>query len=484
LGDREGNIIDANETACALTGDTRDELVALDVRILFTPDSLAAKPLRFDLVDGGMNVINERILQRKDGGHVPIEMRSKRLSDNTLQSIIRDISERRRLEEQLQLRQRMDSLGTLAGGIAHDFNNILTAILGYADILRLSRPELAVEQRENVEQVLAAARRAGDLVRSLQSLSRPGPAQVATFDLHQVAAEIVHVLEETTDRLIVKELRFPPNLHLVKGDASAVYHALMNLGINAVQAVEDKGQGHDGRVIFDAEPYHAVTDGRRSLADGAYVHLTVRDTGAGMTEEVRQRVFEPLFTTKAKGERKGQGLGLAMVYNIVVRQHGGYVEVESSPGAGSTFHLYLPAGVAEPTVREVQAAPPRGGDESILVVEDEDQLLALTCTTLEGLGYRVLAARDGREALRVFQDHSDGIDLVVLDRTLPMLPGERVLREMQAVRADVKVLVSSGDASLDLASFPGACGLLSKPYELHRLCELIRQVLDGTTVSP
>ena len=484
MGDGEGNFIGVNETACVLTGYAREELLGQNVRVLFSPEALAARPLRYSLMSVGESIINERLLTRKDGSQIPVEMRCKRLSDGTLQAIIRDVSERRRLEEQLQLRQRMDSIGTLAGGIAHDFNNILAGIMGYADLLRISKPGLNAGQQENIAQILAASRRAADLVRGLQALSRPGPAQIGTFDLCKVATEVVHILEETTDRLIVKDLRMEPNRFRVRGDASALYHVLMNLGINAVQAIEEREIAQGGRVTLSAEHYRAEANERRPLRPGSYVRLTVRDTGMGMTEEVRQRAFDPLFTTKEKGERKGHGLGLAMVYNIVVRQHAGCVEVESVRGVGSAFHLYLPAGASAETADESQLANSRGGNETILVVEDELQLSTLTRTALEELGYEVFTASDGVEAVDLFRVHAQAIDLVVLDRTLPRLSGEQVLREMQALRADVKVLLSSGDVSIELSSFPGALALLRKPYQSSRLGSMIRELLDAGAKPP
>ena len=484
LGDPLGNLIGVNETTCTLTGYAKEELLGQNIGMLFSPAALADRPLRYDRVSGGENVINERLLTRKDGSTIPVEMRSKRLSDGTLQAIVRDVSERRRLEEQLQLRQRMDSIGTLAGGIAHDFNNMLAAIMGYAEILRISKPGLDADQKENLAQILAASRRATDLVRGLQSLSRPGPAQVGSFDLHKVAAEVVHILEETTDRLIVKDVQIAPHRFWVQGDASALYHVLMNLGINAVQAIEEKGLVQGGRVTLVAEHYQTSADERKPLRPGSYVHLSVRDTGMGMTEEVRQHAFDPLFTTKEKGERKGQGLGLAMVYNIVVRQHAGYIEAESARGMGSTFHLYLPAGSVDQVAGERPVLESRGGNETILVVEDESQLLALTRKALQEMGYRVLMAKDGQEALEVFRGHAQAIDLVILDRTLPRLSGEQVPREMQALRADVKVLISSGDASIELSGFPGALALLRKPYEPSHLCATIRELLDAGAKQP
>jgi PAS domain S-box-containing protein len=479
LGAPDGVFTGVNERACELTGYGREELLGRGFDLLFTPAVLAAAPLRYDLVHRGDTVVNERLLTRKDGKDVLVEMRAKKLSDGTLQAIVRDISERRHLEEQLQLRQRMDSVGTLAGGIAHDFNNILAAIVGYADLLRIGGGRLDAGQQRGVEGILKAARRAADLVRGLQMLSRPDPGGVESFDLYKVASEVFQVLRETTDRLIAKEMLIPPGRFPVHGSASALYHALMNLGINAVQAVEQKGPGEGDRVSIDARDVVATAGGPLPLPPGPYVHVRVRDTGVGMSPEVQKRAFDPLFTTKEKGERKGQGLGLGMVYNIVVRQHGGLINIESAEGAGSTFNLYLPRGRAAEDGQRADATAIPGGTETILIVDDEPQIVTLTREVLERVGYTVLAAADGQEAIEIFRARMGEIDLVLLDRTLPRLPGERVLQEVLAVRPDVKVVVSSGDASVDLTDFPGALRILHKPYAPSLLYGVVREVLDG-----
>lgn len=479
LGSPSGVFTGVNERACELTGYGPGELVGRDFRLLFAPEVLDSMPLRHDLIDLGETVITERPLTRRDGTQVLVEMRSKKLSDGTLQAIVRDISERRRLEEQLQLRQRMDSIGTLAGGIAHDFNNILTAIVGYADLLRITGSQFDVAQSRAVEGILTSCRRAADLVHGLQMLTRPDAGEVASFDLHLVAAEVFTLLSETTDRLIAKEMLVTPERFLVRGNASALYHALMNLGINAVQAIEQKGPQAGDRVSIDAQDVVVEQGGSPALPPGPYVRVTVRDTGTGMSPEVQRRMFDPLFTTKEKGERKGQGLGLAMVYNIVVRQHHGLIDVESAEGSGTAVHLFLPRGDAAESRRAAPARPVVGGRETILVVDDEEEIVTLTREALRQVGYSVLTATDGREAVEIFAAHRDEVDLILLDRTLPSLRGEQVLREVLAVRPDARVIVSSGDASVDLSAFPGARRLLHKPYGPTLLYEIIRDVLDG-----
>jgi PAS domain S-box-containing protein len=479
IGSTAGDFLIVNDRALALTGYTRAELLAGNIRMLFDPEVHQHRPLQYERVIAGETVTSERLLTRKDGTRVVVEMHTCRLSDGTLQAIIRDVSERRRLEEQLQLRQRMDSVGSLASGIAHDFNNILVGIMGFAGLLRADADALTAEQREGLDAILQSCRRAADLVQGLQVASRDTASEMGSFDLGLVAAEVCGVMKETTDRLVAKEQRLPPGRFMVKGNPSALYHALMNLLVNAVQAIELKGPGPRDQVVIEATDHMAAVGDRLGLPAGRWVRLSVSDTGVGMTEEVRRRAFDPLFTTKAKGVRGGQGLGLAMVYNVVVRQHGGAIDVESTEGQGSTFNLYLPAGEAlSPTDRPTRSAS-SGGSETILIVDDEEPVVRVFLRLLERAGYRVLTAADGVQALEVFGPAGEGIDLVVLDRTLPRLHGEQVLQRMRALRPEVLVIVSTGDSAVALADFPGAAAILPKPYLPERLRALVREVLDG-----
>jgi CheY-like chemotaxis protein len=309
-------------------------------------------------------------------------------------------------------------------------------------------------------------------------LTRPSPFEKESFDLHAVASEVFQVLEQTTSRLITKQMSVPEGRFPVDGNPSAIYHVLMNLGINAIQAVEAKGPGPEDVIRIEAADHVVEERDRLALAPGSYVRVTVRDTGVGMSPEIQNRAFDLLFTTKEKGERKGQGLGLAVVYNVIVRHHHGAIDVESTEGKGTAFHIYLPRG----TTTEVEDSPAtptfRGGDESILVVEDEPEIASLTREVLESLGYTVLIAADGCEAVEIYRENRGDLDLVILDRTLPKLPGERVLQQMQELDPDVKVIVSSGDTTVDLGLFPGACSVLHKPYRLTTLFDTIRDALD------
>jgi CheY-like chemotaxis protein len=310
-------------------------------------------------------------------------------------------------------------------------------------------------------------------------LTRPSPFEKESFDLHAVASEVFQVLEQTTSRLITKQMSVPEGRFPVDGNSSAIYHVLMNLGINAIQAIEDKGPGTGDVVRIEAADHVVEERGRLPLIPGPYVRITVRDTGIGMSPEIQNRAFDLLFTTKEKGERKGQGLGLAVVYNVIVRHHHGAIDIESTEGESTAIHVYLPRGTM-PAIEDSPATPAiRGGDESILLVEDEPEIASLTREVLESLGYTVLIATDGCEGVEIFREHRDEIDLVILDRTLPKLPGERVMQQMQKLDPGVRVIVSSGDTTVDLGLFPGAFGVLHKPYRLATLFNTIRDALDG-----
>jgi PAS domain S-box-containing protein len=480
LGDGRGKITTVNERAVELTGYTREEIAGKSIDVLFSEETRARQPWRFDLLEHGEAVVRERVLTRKDGALVPIEMRTRKLPDGTYQSILRDLTDRKRLEAQLQLRQRMDSIGTLASGIAHDFNNILAAIIGYADMLKIDRSLLTDDQNRSVENILQAAGRAADLVRGLRALTKPTPSHLAAFDLHEPAAEVFRVLNETTNRLVAKELAVAKDTSFVLGSESDIYHVLMNLGVNAVQAIEEKGASEGDRVRMVASEFRADAGDRLGLAPGSYVHVRFSDTGAGMSEEVRRRAFDPLFSTKEKGPRKGQGLGLTMVYTIVVGQHGGHIEIESEQGRGTTFHLYLPQAVSTDVApqRAVPGVLTRG-TETVLVVDDEPQILSLAKRTLERAGYTVISAPDGQAAIEAFGRDPASIAVVLLDRTLPRLSGAMVFKEMRRVRPDVKIIVSSGDGLAEGDEFPGAHCILAKPYTTRQLCSVVRDVLDG-----
>ena len=477
--DGSGRIVQANERAVVLSGRPLSELVGMHLRSLFPPSETEARPFRIEEVLAGETAVGERQLIRPDGSIVTIEVHSRRFADGLAQAIARDLTERRRLEEQLQLGQRMDSVGTLAAGIAHDFNNILVGIMGFADLLATEAAGLTKEQQDAVENIVRASRRAADLVGGLDRLTRPGSQRGETFDLASVLSEVCGVLRETTERIVTKEDRVVRGRYFLRGSSSDLYHALMNLGVNAVQAVLEQDPQGGGFVRFEASEETLRPPGSRAPAPGNWIHLRVADSGIGMTPEVRRRAFDPLFSTKGKGNRGGQGLGLTMVYNIVVRQFGGFIDVETGRGAGTTFHLYLPR--AEPleapqpvaTERTAQRASARA---TVLVVDDEPQIVHLARRVLEGEGHRVVTATSGAEALELFDRLGAEIDLVILDQNMPRLSGTEALARFRTTRPSIQVIVSTGGGTIDAQ---GSADLLPKPYTATELRQKVRKILAG-----
>ncbi len=391
-----------------------------------------------------------------------------------------DITERRQLEEQLQLRQRMDSLGTLAGGIAHDFNNLLTGIMGNISVLSMHPDRFSDIQRQCVRDAEKSCQRAGELIRQFQSLSGGFAAERRAVDLHEIGSEVFSLLDKTTDRLIQKTVDFKPGRFFVNANPGELNQVLLNLGTNAVQAIEEKGVSEGDQIHLRAALTLIGQGDPSGLTPGDYVHVMFSDSGAGMTPEVQRRAFDPLFTTKTKA-RKGQGLGLSMVYNIVVRKYGGRVYIESAPGRGAVFHIFLPAVEALFQEEEFEPDIMPTGDETVLVIDDEEVVQKFVTLILGNLGYKVLAAADGLTGLELFETHADEIDLVLLDLTMPRMSGATVFEKIAARRPEALVLISSGhnDEYVNENILSRAAGFLSKPYTAEDLARTVRQVLDA-----
>ncbi len=290
----------------------------------------------------------------------------------------RDITERKRLEEQLQIRQRMDSLGTLAGGVAHDFNNLLTGIMGYLDILlNINKDGLSESQEGYIENALKSCQRAADLVKQFQSLSKSTISKKTNIDLYEASTEVLNMLEKTTDKLIEKRIDFAPGEFYINANPSELNQILLNLGTNAVKAIEERGIKKGDNIRIRAKEYSITGKDRIGLTEGEYVHIFFEDNGVGMTDEVRRQAFDPLFTTSDKSTQKGLGLGLAMVYNIVTRSFNGSIDIETVEGKGTTFHIYLPKALSLDEAEPKEVMGVVGGNETVLIVEDEEMVLNL-----------------------------------------------------------------------------------------------------------
>ncbi len=398
-----------------------------------------------------------------------------------------EIAERTRLEQQLLQAQKMEALGQLAGGIAHDFNNLLTVIMGNLSLARLQSG-----QDGKVAALLQAAEqgthRASDLTRQLLAVGRRTFNLPKAFDLHEVVMEVVQILKRTIDPRIVIQTPTAEVVWLVHADSGQMFQALMNLCVNARDAMPNGGRLQIALQNVTRK-MHGKENPALDPAPGCFVRLIVSDTGMGMEPETCRRIFEPFFTTKEVG--KGMGLGLAMVYGIVT-QNKGTITVESKPNEGSRFTIELPRHIESAGAQAHSASLPpeqcepktgEGSGETVLVVEDEDQIRKLARQVLEQLGYAVLEAEDGVRGLIVYQAEQKRIAAVILDLTMPKKSGLEVLATMRRLNPTVRVILSSGYSAaaqkLDLAKL-GVMAFLQKPYVPNDLARTLRTVLDQT----
>jgi len=413
---------------------------------------------------------------------VPHEDRPDRLR---LYGTSQDITERRRveeeqrrLEEHIRHVQKLESLGVLAGGIAHDFNNLLMAILGNADLALLALSP-ASPARQNIEEIGTASRRAAELCRQMLAYSGKGRFVVEKLDLSELVREMANILEVSVSKKATLRCHYPEGLPAVEADATQVRQVVMNLITNASEALGERPgviSISTGAMACD-RAYLLDSVSGTDLPAGRYVFLEVSDSGCGMDAETQRRIFDPFFTTKFTG----RGLGLAAVLGIV-RGHGGSIRVRSQPGKGTTFTVLLPAldTPARPTEKPMAAPQPWHGDGTVLLVDDEPGVRRVGEEMLEVLGFRVLTAADGVEAVHVFRQHADAIACVILDLTMPRMNGEEAFRELRRIRGDVRVVLSSGYDEQDVTRRffgEGPTGFVQKPYTVDLLREVVQRAL-------
>jgi len=396
--------------------------------------------------------------------------------------VIRDISERRRMEEQMRQVQKLESLGVLAGGIAHDFNNLLMAILGNAD-LALSELFPMSPARENLKAIETVSRRAADLCRQMLAYSGKGKFVIEKIDANDLIGEMIHMLEVSISKKVVMKLNLADNLPMIEGDPGQVRQVLMNLVINGSEAIGERSgviSISTGAMGCD-HAYLADTFRDSELVPGTYVFIEVADTGCGMDEETRARIFDPFFTTKFTG----RGLGMAAVLGIV-RGHQGAIRVYSEEGRGTTFKILFPAArvIREEAVGNIPLPAKAGGDgrgQLVLLVDDEPTVLAVGGKMLEKLGYKVVCAKDGAEGLKIFAERCEEIWCVVMDLTMPRMDGEEAFREMRRIKKEVRVILASGYNEQEVSQRfvgKGVAGFLQKPFRMQDLQEALAKILD------
>jgi PAS domain S-box-containing protein len=473
-------IVFVNPAFTQMTGYTAAEAIGKTPRILQGPntDQTVRQRLRQTLARGEA-FHAEAINYRKDGTEFHIEwdiapIRNTRGAITHFVSIQRDMTGRKRLEEQLIQSQKLESVGKLAGGVAHEFNNIMTVIIGHCELLLNDLPTQD-PLYHSAQAVRKAADRAATLTRQLLAYGRRQLLRPGRLDLNQTLGHMEGMFRHLLGNDVEILIRPAADLHIVHADAGQLEQVIMNMVLNAHDAMPDGGKLilETGNVIVGEE----TPDVYSELKPGNYVMLAITDTGSGMSPEVRARVFEPFFSTKDVG--KGTGLGLATCYGIV-KQSGGHIVVDSEPGKGTTFKVYLPQASSETQVSlqtdQLRGLP--GGTETILLVEDDVRLLEVMAAFLGRLGYRVFTAHDGMDALGLLEQRGQSpVHLLCTDVAMPRLDGNELSRRMAASHPETRVLFISGN--VEHATVQPGAALLQKPFPLSALAQKVREVLDA-----
>jgi len=480
LADTQGRLLEVNQTYCRMSGYSEKELLTMhisELEAIESNDEVAARIHR--IKSKGQDRFETR-QRRKDGSifDVEISVQYRPNEGEHLVMFLRNITERKQMEQQLRQAQKLEAIGELAGGVAHDFNNVLALIMMHLGLLQ-QHPNLDAETHESLKELVSESQRAAGLTRQLLMFSRRSILEVKVLDLSELVANLLKLLRRLIGEHI--NMRFDPteSLPAVEADAGMIEQVLMNLAINARDAMP-KG----GSITISTVPIQIETErvqGIFKLLPGLFVCLSVADTGCGMNEATLKRIFEPFFTTKEPG--KGTGLGLATVYGIVA-QHKGWVEAASEPGNGSIFKVFLPATtkrMADPTPTGKTAV--KRGHETILLVEDEAILRRAVAKNLRKLGYQVLEANNGQTAMRLWEEQDGQIDLLLSDLVMPEgVTGLDLAEKLKAEKPNLKIILSSGyNAELAGQAKSTADGIvyLQKPYRIEVLSKVIRDRLEG-----
>ncbi len=482
----DGMILDVNPATLSSLGYSREELLGGAVSAIYAPESRAQSARVFAACRSAGRVQNEElVVLTRSGERRTVLLSAGQVVDAEghplyLVYVQTDITnhlqiqaEKARLEAQFHQAQKLESVGRLAGGVAHDLNNLLTPILGYGELL-LGDPHSLATNRAAVDEIVQAGRRARDLVRQLLAFSRKQALEFKPIDVNDMLNQFAGLLRRTIRENVVIQFETTAALPVVRGDAGQLEQVVMNLAVNAQDAMPAGGLLIVETAVEDLDG--SGTEGR----SGPHVRLTIRDTGSGLSAEAREHLFEPFFTTKEQG--KGTGLGLATVYGIVT-QHGGTIGVDSSPGRGTTFTIHLPAS-ADMVVRgerkETSTTSTRG-DETILLVEDHDQVRDLAQDILAMHGYRVLAAADGESALEITRHHTGPLHLLLTDVIMPGMSGKDLFETLSPNHPDLKVIYMSGYADEVIVHHgvlePGLA-FVQKPFEVRTLLATVRGALD------
>jgi PAS domain S-box-containing protein len=482
ITDQTGKITYVNNKFCEISKYSREELLGQDHRIVnskYHPKEFIRN--LWTTIASGKVWRGEMRNRAKDGAIYWVDTTivpflDERGKPYQYAAIRYDITEQKRIENQLLRAQRMESIGTLAGGIAHDFNNILAPILMATEMLQMSAADKETQRwlaiiRENSE-------RGADLVKQVLTFARGMEGERIIVQVKHIIKDLVKILKQTLPKSITVRHELEPDLWLIKADPTQIHQVLMNLCINARDAMPTGGNlTINARNIILDEHYSRL---HIDAAPGEYLLITVEDTGGGIPDEIQDRIFDPFFTTKEIG--KGTGLGLATTITIV-RSHGGFINVYSEPNRGTKFSFYIPAVEVEQGARISTASVsfPRGAEELILVVDDEENIREITKATLEKFGYRVLAATDGADAMAIYAQRGAEISIILTDIAMPYMDGTALIRAVRKINPESKIVAMSGlmnsEQTADLQHL-NINAFLSKPYTAESLLNILAEILQ------
>ena len=477
--DGDGKILKVNQKVCDIHGFNADALIGTNIKLLETQENLQAYMDRMERILNGEALLFETRHYRRDGTKISLEISSKAIEVEGItyvQSFHRDITEKKRLQEQLFQSQKMESIGILAGGIAHDFNNILSAILGHAELLH-EFSNLDDAGKEKVRIIENGARKAGQMISKLLSFARKGSLETVPLNLNDILKDTVDLMERImTKKNVEIKMEIDNTIPPIEGDANQLEQVVMNIMVNAGDVMPKGGVITIATSAVDLE--RDAGSVHPLLAPGKYVVLKISDTGPGIPEEIRDKIFDPFFTTKGPG--KGTGLGLAMVYGIV-KEHHGVINVRTETGRGAAFDIYLPAsGKLMMRRLERPLVSSMAGREKVLVVDDEEDIISFIKDVLESQGYKVLATTNPVYALDIFKEIKDTIDLVITDIIMPLVNGGELIRHFKLIKPSVRILAISGyEAGIIDKKDKDINAFIRKPFQGIYLLSIVRRVLDA-----
>ncbi|MEW6209397.1 MAG: response regulator, partial [Acidobacteriota bacterium] len=474
-----GLMLEVNPAARRILGYDEESLTGKHFSILFPPDPRSARKDLLDELRVHGAVFESQGFLRQDGTVCLMDLAAKLIvwgAGKAVLATFRDVTERKHLEEQLHHSQKMEAIGRLAGGVAHDFNNLITAIIGYSQ-LALNRLSPETLPRDEIEEVIKAGKRAASLTGQLLAFSRKQIVQSRILDINEVVSDLKKMLTRLIGEDVLLNADLDPASASIHADRGHIEQIIVNLAVNARDAMPEGGRLsiRTANIVLDeASAMHA------GCQPGAYVALSIADTGTGMDSETQLRIFDPFFTTKEKD--KGTGLGLSTVYGIV-KQNNGAITVESEIGRGTTFHVYLPAARETEAVSEEtkNCGPQTAGNETILLVEDDPGVRQLVRSSLEMNGYRVLDAQDAEDAIEKYRAHKESISLILTDVVMPGMSGRRMTGSLGPLRPDTKVLYMSGytsDSITDRGGLSSDHYFIQKPFTLDELARKVRESLE------